>query len=76
VFASGALDVFDRAASTGALRQKPGRPGRFTTRALRRCTRARGGVRGVSSAVVSPDGKYLYAVANLSNSLTAFRITP
>jgi 6-phosphogluconolactonase (cycloisomerase 2 family) len=26
--------------------------------------------------VVSPDGKYLYAVANLSNSLTAFRITP
>ncbi len=76
VFASGALDVFDRAGSTGALRQKPGRPGCFTTRALRGCTRARGGVRGVSSAVVSPDGKYLYAVANLSNSLTAFRIAP
>ena len=76
VFASGALDVFDRAGSTGALRQKTGRHGCFTTRSLRRCTRARGGVRGVSSAVVSPDGKYLYAVANLSNSLTAFRIKP
>ncbi len=75
VFMSGALDVFDRDGSTSALMQKPGELGCFTSIALRGCTPARGGVRGVSSAAVSPDGKYLYAVANLSNSLTAFRIT-
>jgi DNA-binding beta-propeller fold protein YncE len=73
-FLSGALDVFDRQASTGALMQKPGQLGCFTTRADRSCTPGRGGLRGVSSAAISPDGKYLYAVANASNSLTAFMI--
>jgi DNA-binding beta-propeller fold protein YncE len=73
MYLSSALDVFDRDRSTGALTQKAG--GCFTSTAVRGCTRVRGGVRGVSSSVASPDGKYLYAVAALSNSLTVFRIT-
>ena len=44
------------------------------TAGLRGCTPVRGGVLGVSSSVVSPDGRYLYAVANVSNSLTVFNI--
>jgi DNA-binding beta-propeller fold protein YncE len=75
MYISSALDVFDRDPATGSLIQKPNQLGCFTTTASRGCTPVRGGVRGVSSAAVSPDGKYLYAVANLSNSLTAFRIT-
>jgi len=73
-FLSGALDVFDRQPSTGALMQKPGRLGCFVTMAKRDCTPGRGGLHGTSSAVISPDGKYLYAVANASNSVTVFRI--
>jgi DNA-binding beta-propeller fold protein YncE len=73
-FASGALDVFDRQASTDALMQKPGQLGCVVSRAKRNCTLGRGGLHGVSSAVISPDGKYLYAVANASNSVTVFRI--
>jgi DNA-binding beta-propeller fold protein YncE len=73
-FASGALVVFDRQASTGALMQKPGQLGCVVSRAKRNCTLGRGGLHGVSSAVISPDGKYLYAVANASNSVTVFRI--
>lgn len=74
VFASGALDVFDRQPSTGALMQKPGQLGCFVSKPKRDCTLGRGGLHGVSSAVISPDGKYLYAVANASNSITAFRV--
>jgi DNA-binding beta-propeller fold protein YncE len=74
VFGSGALGVFDRQPSTGALMQKPGQLGCFVSKAKRDCTLGRGGVHGVSSAVISPDGKYLYAVANASNSITVFRI--
>jgi DNA-binding beta-propeller fold protein YncE len=73
-FASGALDVFDRQPSTGALMQKPGRLGCFVSRAKRGCSLGRGGLHGVSSAAISPDGNYLYAVANASNSVTVFRI--
>jgi DNA-binding beta-propeller fold protein YncE len=74
VFASGALDVFDRQASTGSLMQKPGQQGCFVSNTSRDCTIARGGLHGVSSAVMSPDGKYLYAVASASNSITVFRV--
>ena len=73
-FASGALDVFERHPSTSALIQKPGQLGCVVSRAKHDCTRGRGGLRGVSSAVISPDGKYLYAVANASNSVTVFSI--
>jgi DNA-binding beta-propeller fold protein YncE len=75
VYAGSALDTFNRNHGTGALTQKPGRPGCLTSRALRGCARAHGGVRGAGSAVVSPDGKYLYAAAELSNSLTVYSIT-
>ena len=74
VFGSGALDVFDRQTSTGSLMQKPGQLGCFVSKARRDCALGRGGLHGVSSAAISPDGKYLYAVANVSNSVTVFRI--
>jgi alpha-tubulin suppressor-like RCC1 family protein/DNA-binding beta-propeller fold protein YncE len=74
-FAGSALNVFDVVnPTTGELAQKPAPQGCFTTAGLRGCTPVRGGVLGVSSSVVSPDGRYLYAVANVSNSLTAFSI--
>ena len=73
-FLSGALDVFDGQPSTGSLMQKPGQLGCFVSKAERDCTLGRGGLHGVSSAVISPDGKYLYAVANASNSITVFNI--
>ena len=73
-FVSGALDAFDRQPSTGALMQKPGQLGCVVSIAKRACTPARGGLRGASSVVVSPDGKYLYAVASGSDSVTVFRI--
>ena len=74
VFGSGALDVLDRQPSTGALMQKPGQLGCFVSRAKRGCSLGRGGLHGVSSAAISPDNGYLYAVANVSNSVTVFRI--
>lgn len=73
-FLSGAVDVFDRQASTGALMQKPDRAGCVVSMRRRDCTRGRGGLHGVSSVVVSPDSKYLYAVANASNSVTVFSV--
>ncbi len=73
-FLSGALDVFDRQPSTGALMQKPGRPGCVVTIPRRDCIPGRGGLHGVSSLVVSPDNKYLYAAANASNSITVFGV--
>ena len=72
-FLSGALGVFDRQPSTGALMQKPGRAGCVASTSKRDCIPGRGGLHGVSSVTVSPDGKYLYAVANASNSLTVFK---
>jgi DNA-binding beta-propeller fold protein YncE len=74
MYLSSAIGVFDRNTSSGALVQKPGQQGCVLSEVTPRCTRARGGVRGVSSAAVSPDGRYLYAVANRSNSLTVFSI--
>jgi DNA-binding beta-propeller fold protein YncE len=73
-FLSGALDVFDRQPGTGALMQKPGRAGCVVSGPSRDCTPGRGGLHGVSSVVVSPDSKYLYAVANASNSITVFSV--
>ncbi len=73
-FLSGALNTFDRQPSTGALMQKPGRAGCVVTTPRRDCTPGRGGMHGVSSVVLSPDNKYLYAVANVSNSITVFSV--
>jgi DNA-binding beta-propeller fold protein YncE len=72
-FLSGALGTFDRDRNNGALTQKPGSAGCIASTAKGDCTSGRGGMHGVSSVVVSADGKYLYAVANVSNSLTVFK---
>jgi DNA-binding beta-propeller fold protein YncE len=71
-FASGAIGVFNRASQSGALIQKPRRPGCLTTGFTPDCTPART-LLGVSSAVVSPDGRYLYAAAFASSALGVFK---
>lgn len=75
-YLSNALDAFNRTPGTGALTQRTGRRGCFLTVATPNCTRVRGGVLGVSSSVVSPDGENLYAVAARSNSITVFHRRP
>jgi DNA-binding beta-propeller fold protein YncE len=71
-FTSGAIDVFNRNAGSGALMQKPRRAGCVTTSAAPDCTPARG-LLGVSSVVVSPDGRNVYAAAFRSNAVTVFK---
>lgn len=71
-FASGALDVFDRNAGSGALIQKPRSPGCMVSLATPDCTLARG-LLGVSSVVVSPDGGYVYSAAFVSDAVAVFK---
>jgi DNA-binding beta-propeller fold protein YncE len=71
-FASGAIDAFNRNGQSGALIQKSHRAGCLTTSFTPGCTRARA-LLGVSSAAVSPDGRYLYAAAFASNAVSVFR---
>lgn len=71
-FGSGALDVFDRTAGTGALMQKPRRTGCMTTGPIPDCTPARA-LQGVSSIAVSPDGKYVYSAAFRSDAVAVFK---
>jgi DNA-binding beta-propeller fold protein YncE len=70
-FASGAIDVLDRA-KTGAVAQKPGRRGCLAPRSVPGCTRGRA-LRGVSSLALSPDGRYLYSTSFGSNAVDIFR---
>jgi len=70
-FGSGAIDVLDRAES-GALTQKPRRPGCLTMGVPQSCSPGRG-LRGASSIAVSPDGRYVYAAAFASNAVTVFK---
>ncbi len=72
VFASGAIDVLNRNATSGALIQKPRRPGCMVNRATPDCTPGRG-LRGASSIAVSPDGRYVYSAAFASNSVGVFK---
>ena len=71
-FGSGAVDLFDRTASTGALMQKPRRAGCMTTGATPDCAPARA-LLGASSVTVSPDGRHVYAAAFRSNAVSVFR---
>ncbi len=71
-FTSGALDVFDRNAGSGAVTQKPRAPGCLVGRVLPGCTPARG-LLGVSSVAVSPDGKNVYSAAFASNAVAIFK---
>jgi DNA-binding beta-propeller fold protein YncE len=70
-FASGAIGVFNRSTSSGALIQKPRRAGCVTTGTVPDCTPGRA-LRGSSSVAVSPDGRFVYAAAFGSNAVGVF----
>jgi len=71
-FATGAIDVLDRSAESGAVAQKPGLAGCVATRTVPGCTRGRA-LRGVSSIALSPNGRYLYSTSFGSNAVDIFR---
>ena len=71
-FASGALDVFNRNASSGAVTQKPRAPGCLVGSATPGCLIGRG-LRGASSVVVSPDGRNVYSAGFASDSIGIFK---
>jgi len=71
-FKTGAIDVLDRGRKSGAVAQKPGRPGCLAPPSVAGCTRARA-LRGVSSIALSPDGRYLYSTSFGSNAVDIFR---
>jgi len=70
-FESGAIDVLDRRAEGGAVRQKPGAPGCLAAK-LKACSPARA-LKGVSSIALSPDGRHLYSTAFESDAVNVFR---
>jgi len=71
-FASGALDVLNRNADSGAVTQKPRAPGCLVAGGVPDCLFGRM-LRGASSVVVSPDGRNVYAASFASDSITTFR---
>jgi DNA-binding beta-propeller fold protein YncE len=71
-FTSGAIDVLDRQAKTGAVVQRPGAAGCLAAATLPGCTPARA-LKGVSSPALSPDGYNLYATSFGSNAVDVFR---
>jgi DNA-binding beta-propeller fold protein YncE len=71
-FASGALDVFDRSATSGAVTQKPRAPGCLAGSGFPDCLRGRR-LRGASSVAVSPDGQNVYVAALASDAVTIFK---
>ncbi len=71
-FASGAIDVLDRDTESGALTQKPRRPGCLAAGLPQSCALGRG-LLGASSIAVSPDGSYVYSAAFASNAVGVFK---
>jgi DNA-binding beta-propeller fold protein YncE len=71
-FATGAIDVLDRARESGAVTQKSGRPGCLAPRSVSGCTPARA-LLGVSSIALSPDGRYLYSTSFGSDAVDIFK---
>ncbi len=71
-FASGAVDVLDRSAESGALTQKPRRAGCLAAGLPQSCALGRGPL-GASSIAVSPDGRYVYSAAFASNAVGVFK---
>jgi DNA-binding beta-propeller fold protein YncE len=71
-FASGAVDVLDRSAASGALTQKPRRAGCLAAGVPQSCAPGRG-LLGASSIAVSPDGRYVYSAAFASNAVGVFK---
>ena len=74
-FTSGALDVFGRNATSGAVVQKSRAPGCMSGNPGADCLPGRG-LGGAGSVVVSPDGRDVYAAAFAGNSIASFtRVT-
>lgn len=71
-YASGAIDVLDRDPKTGVVAQKPGSRGCVAGPKVLGCTAGRA-LGGVSSVVVSPDGRNVYSTAQTSNAVDVFR---
>jgi fibronectin-binding autotransporter adhesin len=71
-FGSGAVVVLDRDAGSGALMQKPRRPGCLVKGGRQHCLRGRA-LRGAGSIAVSPDGRNVYATAFTSDAVAVFR---
>jgi DNA-binding beta-propeller fold protein YncE len=71
-FKSGALDVLNRNADSGAVMQKPRAPGCLVGNAVPGCLIGRG-LQGASSVAVSPDGRNVYSAAFGSDSVGIFR---
>ncbi len=72
-FESGAIDVFDRNTETGVVAQKTGPRGCLAPRhKLPVCSTGRA-LSGVSSVVVSPDGRNVYSTSEFSNAVDVFR---
>jgi DNA-binding beta-propeller fold protein YncE len=71
-FKSGALDVFNRNADSGAVTQKPRAPGCLVGSPPPGCLLGRG-LHGASSVAVSPDGRNVYSAAFGSDSVGIFR---
>jgi DNA-binding beta-propeller fold protein YncE len=71
-YETGAIDVLDRNPKTGTVAQKPGERGCLAPRSTPVCSRGRA-LAGVSSVVVSPDGRNVYSTAQKSNAVDVFR---
>jgi DNA-binding beta-propeller fold protein YncE len=71
-FASGAIDVLNRNASSGAVTQKPRGPGCMVSHTTPNCTLANG-LLGASSIAISPDGRYLYSAGFASDAVGIFK---
>jgi DNA-binding beta-propeller fold protein YncE len=71
-FGAGAIDVFDRNATTGGLIEKPRRAGCLVSRTTVNCALTRA-LLGASAIAVSPDGRNVYATAFASNAVDVFK---
>jgi sugar lactone lactonase YvrE len=71
-FGSNAIDVMRRNTSNGSLKQAPRTDTCVAAKTGSDCTKGRA-LGGVSSIVVSPDGKFVYATAFKSGAVVAFK---
>jgi fibronectin-binding autotransporter adhesin len=73
-FAPGAIAVLNRGKASGAVVQKPNGAGCVAVAAVPECPTGRA-MSGLSSLVLSPDGRFLYAAAAKSDAIAVFRRT-
>lgn len=71
-YGSGSIAVLNRNRSLGTIFQKSGVDGCITSGSVAGCARGRT-LQGMSSIVLSPDGRYVYGTAAKSNAIDVFR---